>query len=79
MKDNLTGNRIEVLTDGSAGPYVITSEGQATRVRQLLVSNEIMFAESFKCIKGGASADTIFNFGTNAGTSKIQSLLDSLD
>lgn len=76
MKDDTTGNRIEILNDGDAGSYVIVPESQAQKMRDLFKQNDIVFTENSKSIRGGDGNDTIFDFGMQADMDTIQSVLD---
>ncbi len=76
MIDNTTGMRIEVLSDGNAGPYVVVPESQAHEVRDLLRINDISFTENAKSIRSGNGNDTIFGFGKGADVNIIQSVFD---
>ncbi len=76
MIDDLTGNRIEVKCDGTAGPYVIVPEAQGGKVRDLFKANNIPLNENARSITGSNDADIVFDLGEGADMEKIQSLLD---
>ncbi len=77
MIDKTTGKRIEVKTDGNAGPYIIMPESQASKVRDLLKTKGVCFTENPNSIRGENGNDTIFDFGNGADVDKIQSILDN--
>ncbi len=44
--DDLTGYRIQIDRDGTAGPYIIVSHSQADRVRNLFNQGGVTFTEN---------------------------------
>ena len=46
MIDDLTGYRIQIDRDGTAGPYIIVSHSQADRVRNLFNQGGVTFTEN---------------------------------
>jgi hypothetical protein len=79
MTDPKTRDRVSVLTDGTAGPYIIVHETQAQIVRVLLTSRNIPHEEKPGSIRDKADSDTIFDLGNGADIKAVQALLDSID
>ena len=76
MIDDLTGNRVEVKCDGTAGPYVIVPESQGGKVRDLFKANNIPFNVNARSITGANDTDIVFDLGKGVDIEKPQSLLD---
>ena len=76
MIDKVTGNRIEVKCDGTAGPYVIVPESQVAKVCDLFKANDISFDKNARSITDPHGTDTIFDLGKEADVERIQSLFD---
>ena len=78
MKDPITGARITVNTDGTAGPYIIVPESLVENILELFESNGVQFVERPGSVKGKNDSDTIFDLGLDADVEVVQTLLDSV-
>ena len=78
MKDSSTEERIAVVQDGDANPYIMVPVRQISQVRALLDADKIPYWVDEDAISlDGQPAITVVNLGHRADPVAVQNLLDS--
>jgi hypothetical protein len=79
MTDATTRERLEVSTDGNAGPYIMVPESQLSVVRALLDRNKIRYWVDEEVISLDGKPEIAFvNLGHGTNSQVVQKLLDSI-
>lgn len=79
MTDTMTKKNIRVLTDGTAGPYIMVPVSQLERLRRLLDSHGIHYwVEEHAISINGAPETTIVNLGREGDAAAVQAILDAV-
>ena len=78
MIDAMTRKRLQVSTDGGAGPYIMVPVSQLTDVRQVLENNGIRHAVEEDVISlDGVPEVAVIDLGRAANADAIQAILDN--
>jgi hypothetical protein len=78
MIDAMTRKRLQVSTDGGAGPYIMVPVSQLTDVRQVLDNHGIRYAVEEDVISlDGAPEVAVIDLGRAANAEAIQAILDN--
>ena len=77
MIDEKTEDRLRILTDVIAGPFLSVTLAQLPRVRDLLDRHEIHYWVDSQAISlDGRPAVVVVNFGRAGDPARLQALLD---
>jgi hypothetical protein len=77
MIDEMTRDRLRVLTDGVAGPYLMVPVTQLARVREVLDLHGVHYWPDADAISlDGRPAIAVLNFGRAGDAARIQHFLD---
>ncbi len=79
MNNATTQQPLRVLTDGTAGPYIMVPVAQLDEVKQLLHDSRIQYWVDENAISiDGKPEVAIINLGRGANASAVQAILDSV-
>jgi hypothetical protein len=79
MIDTTTRQRLDVSTDGDAGPYIMVPVAQLDKVRALLERNKVPHWVDEEAISlDGKPEIAVINLGHGSNPAVVQSLLDSI-
>ncbi len=77
MIDQTTKNRLQVATDGIAGPYLMLPMSQLRHICDILDRHAIRYwVDSHAISLDGKPAVIVINFGRTGDASRIQTLID---
>lgn len=78
MIDTMKQERLRVLNNGAAGPYIILPFSQVEQVQELLNKHHIRYWMDDNLISlDGGPETALINFGRGGDASAVQSILDS--
>jgi len=77
MTDATTQQPLQVLTDGTAGPYIMLPVSQLDKVKQLLDDHHVRYwVEENAISMNGGPYTTVINFGREGNSTAVQAILD---
>jgi hypothetical protein len=80
MIDTNTGERIEVHTEGEAGPYIMVPPDQLDALGRLLNENGIGHSVDHAGIQlDGGVVEKVVNLGRDVEVDRVQEVLDSVN
>ena len=78
MRDAVTQERITVLTDGDAGPYIMVPVAQVGEIAEVLRADDISHWVDQEAISlNGQPEVSVINLGRNVDVAQVQRLLDA--
>jgi hypothetical protein len=78
MTDTTTQQRLQVLTEGTAGPYIRVPDSQLDEVKRLLDDNQIFhWVEENSISLDGGPYMTVINLGREGNAAVVQAILDN--
>jgi hypothetical protein len=80
MKDSATKRPLYVITDGTAGPYIMVPVSQLDKVQRLLDLHRVHYSveENVVSLNGGPEV-AVVNLGRAGDTNGVQKILDGVD
>jgi hypothetical protein len=79
MNDCTTQQRLQVSTDGTAGPYIMVPVSQLEEVKSILGRNHIRLWVAEHAISlNGAPEVAVINLGRDSDASAVQRILDGV-
>jgi hypothetical protein len=79
MIDAMRRKPLRVLTDGTAGPYIMVPFDQLAEVRQVLDKHHVSYSVEEDVISLDGSPETaVIDLGLEANVESVQAVLDSV-